>query len=160
MKRRWKRIKDTVSGICVVDWVLMLFMAVLLFCMAFHLFDGASVSQDSSTIDIIVRTSASAIFGYFISGNFLKTGSSVSVQNSDSAPKAEEKPIENPSTSFVCCSQIQVIVVSIIGMISLILLLVARNFADMTPEFAATVSQFRDFVAACVGFLVSCGKKR
>lgn len=160
MKKRWNRIKDAVSSICLVDWVLMLFMAVLLSCMALHLFDGTAVSQDTSTIDIIVRTSASAIFGYFISGNFLKTDSPASMQSTDPSPKATEKRSEEPSASSMCCSRIQVIVVSTIGMISLILLLIARSFVDMTPEFAATVSQLRDFVAACVGFLVSCGKKR
>lgn len=95
-----------------------------------------------------------------LSGVFLKTDTPSSVQNSDPTPKSEEKPIEKPPSSDLCCSRIQVIVVATIGMISLILLLMAGYFVDLTPEFAATVSQFWDFVAACVGFLVSCGKKQ
>lgn len=151
MKERWKRMKDALAGIYLVDRVLMLFMAVLFVCLTISLFDTASGSEESNSIDMVVRTSASAVFGYFISGNFLK---------SESLSKAEEKPVEMAPASSMRPSRIQVIVVSAIGMISLVLLLMARNFAEMTPEFAATVSQLRDFVAACVGFLVSCGKKQ
>ena len=49
-------------------------------------------------------------------------------------------------------------IVAGIGGISLILLFAVRNYLDTNPEITATVSQFRDFVSACVGFLVSCGK--
>ena len=151
MKKQWKRIKDVFSSICLVDRILMLFMTVLLVSMAFYLYEAPAMFEEGGSIDTIVRTSASAIFGYFISGNFLKT---------DSSPKDEEKPAETAPASPVCYGRIQVIVVSTIGMISLILLLMVGNFAEVTPEFAATVSQLRDFVAACVGFLVSCEKKR
>lgn len=56
------------------------------------------------------------------------------------------------------CNSIQVMIVAGIGGISLILLFAVRNYLDTNPEITATVSQFRDFVSACVGFLVSCGK--
>ena len=58
------------------------------------------------------------------------------------------------------CNKIQITVVSVVGIFSLILLFIAGKFLDTTHEISATVSQLRDFVSACVGFLVSCGKAR
>ena len=50
-----------------VDIVLMLFLLVLLIHAGVSLFSEQGVSQERTTIDIIVRTSAAAIFGYFLS---------------------------------------------------------------------------------------------
>ena len=36
----------------------------------------------------------------------------------------------------------------------MILLLIVRNFTTVTPDMAATLSQLRDFVCGCIGFLV------
>ena len=37
---------------------------------------------------------------------------------------------------------------------TLILLLIVRNFTTVTPNMSATLSQLRDFVCGCIGFLV------
>ncbi len=53
---------------------------------------------------------------------------------------------------------IQVVIVSVIGLLSLIILMVTRQFQNVTSELTAVMSQLRDFVSACIGFLISYGK--
>lgn len=67
-------------------------------------------------------------------------------------------PPELPdSTSFYLKTRIYI--VSSIGLLSLVILIFARHTHTVTPELTATVSQLRDFVASCIGFLISCGKQ-
>ena len=54
-----------------VDRGLLLFLAVLLSQSAYSLFVPGGESQFTGDIDIIVRTSSAAIFGYLLSGNFI-----------------------------------------------------------------------------------------
>lgn len=177
MKKIFAAIKYLLNGIYLIDKILILYMIILLIYTAIHLFNGAAM-QESTTVDTIIRTSASAIFGYFISNNFIKSNSGAKSQNisdSDSENAAADKiaipqsdivqqDAENEKNaaaeSNVCCCNLQIIVVSGIGLISLVLLLISRKCTNTTPEFSATVSQLRDFLSACIGFLVSCGKAK
>ncbi len=52
----------------------------------------------------------------------------------------------------------QIFVVSVIGLISLTILFLTGYIENVTTEIAAIISQLRDFVSACIGFLISCGK--
>lgn len=167
--------KNIFVKIRLVDKFLILIMAILLIQSAYTLFVHETVSQEENSVDIIVRTSAAAIFGYFISGNFTKRTPSLLSQNiqdceiTDSESEIEvvkKNSSENVKDSFdetvhitEKCNGLQITVISIIGIICLILLLILRNFSQITPQTASTVSQLRDFTSACVGFLVSCGKK-
>ncbi len=148
MKKLWKRIQRHLKKISVVDKFLIFLMIILLSQSAYSLFVGTAVNTD--TVDVIVRTSAAAIFGYFLSGNFIKSCS--------------KDTSVNKSTPSAWCGEVQIVVVSVIGTVSLIILLIIlllfRNYSAPTPQTAATVSQLRDFVSACVGFLVSSDKER
>lgn len=177
MKKIFTAIKQSPANICLIDKILILYMIILLAYTAVHLL-GSTTMQESTTVDTIIRTSASAIFGYFISNNFMKSNSgtkSKNISDSDIENSAADKititqsnimkqDTENEknaaANSNLCCSNLQIIVVSGIGLISLILLLVSRKFTQTTPEFSATVSQLRDFLSACIGFLVSCEKAK
>ena len=64
------RLQTALSGIHPVDRSLLLFMAVLLGQSAYSLFAPGSGPM-ADEIDIIVRTAAASIFGYFLSGSFL-----------------------------------------------------------------------------------------
>ena len=188
MKKICKQVKKSLGKICIVDRFLILFMLLLFAYMAIHLFVGASTTQETDTINIIIRTSAAAIFGYFISSNFVKTeptqtpvsrsvqtahlSKSIAIQPvkqiQKPRPETESAIVDNISepadtsemapASAPHCSQIQVVIVSIIGFSSLIILMAARHFRAQSPELSATISQLRDFISACIGFLVSCGK--
>ena len=74
-------IKRALSTIHLVDGCLMIFMAVFLMQSAYSMLFYSDNSQNSS-IDVIVRTSSSAIFGYFLSANFTKRAQS---QDGDTA---------------------------------------------------------------------------
>lgn len=162
MKRIFETIKQSLSGICLIDKILMAYMGILLVYIAIHLIWGATL-QESTSVDTIIRTSASAIFGYFISNNFIRSNSdteSKSEMNIQAQNDLTEQEKNTAADTSVCCSRLQIIVVSGIGFIALVLLLISRNYTQTTPEFSATVSQLRDFLSASIGFLVSCGKAK
>ena len=184
MKKFLNTIKISLDNVYLVDKVLMLYMIILLVYTAFHIFSNSNM-QESNTADIVIRTAASAIFGYFISNNFVKSDNETEskipsptntdnylidensinqgFQASSNTDNAEIRNIDTKDVavdSSICCNSLQIIIVSGIGLISLILLLISRNISQITPEFSATVSQLRDFLSACIGFLVSCGKAK
>ena len=162
MKRIFENIKQSLDAISLIDKILMAYMGILLVYIAIHLIWGATL-QESTSVDTIIRTSASAIFGYFISNNFIRSNSDteskskMNIQAQSDLIQQEKNTAVNTS---VCCSRLQIIVVSAIGFIALVLLLISRNYTQTTPEFSATVSQLRDFLSASIGFLVSCGKSK
>ena len=55
-----------------VDKSLLLFMLALLAQSAYSIFFPGGAGQTAEDIDIIVRTSSAAIFGYFLSANFIR----------------------------------------------------------------------------------------
>lgn len=184
----WKKAKNIIKDISLVDKSLMIFMLILFIYIIIHLFTTASISQDTNAIDIIIRTSLASIFGYFISSNFVKNDSSASPQdygnpeinfspksvavNSDNSIKNQigfQDPAavqseeigkisisENTSPSTKTSCKFQIYVVSIIGLTSLIILIMAKHLQNSTSELTAIISQLRDFVSACIGFLVGC----
>ena len=190
MNKLWNRARNSIRNICIVDRFLMVFMLILFSYMVYYVLTGGVSYNDSNTIGIIVRTSAAAIFGYFISSNFAKRHSSIATKNmenhrqnlsSTSMSKASDNYVKNKigfqsssdpleedlqknsipeelPASTGHCSKIQVIVVSMVGLFSLVILLMAQNYPDETPELTAIISQLRDFISACIGFLISCGK--
>lgn len=191
MKKIGNKIVRIFQNICLVDRFLILFMLILFCYMIVHLILGKGDPSDSNTIDIIVRTSAAAIFGYFISSNFIKTvptqinqtpsidvpldttsasmyappqvKSQIGFQQPVSAPAEELERLSIKESEFSSadhCNKIQVVVVAAVGLSSLVILLIARHYQEITPELTAIVSQLRDFVSASIGFLISCGKNK
>lgn len=190
MKALWARAKSILKSICMVDRFLMLFMLVLFAYMGYHLLTGGTTDEGVNTVNIIVRTSAAAIFGYFISSNFDKSHSligtnsagdqaqtpvSASMLSGSNDYMTNPMALQAPSIGWDGASpnisesekklaptghyhKIQMVVVSIVGLFSLVILLIAQNHVKATPELTAIVSQFRDFVSVCIGFLISCGK--
>lgn len=69
---RWKQICSVLAKIHIVDKFLIVFMILLMVQSVHSLFSSHTVSGESAHIDIIVRTSAAAIFGYFLSTNFIR----------------------------------------------------------------------------------------
>lgn len=209
-----KKIKTASSHLCLVDKFLLIFMFTLFAYTAITLCTGTIVSESTKTVDIMVRTSAASIFGYFVSSNFIKPGSTSGGSSSESKTSyrhvsgniteanevnshigfdtstvdscglcSPDEDLDIPSTGarqtaysesymppdyneqqsdavpHAKCSTPQIIIISIIGLASLVLMFISNRYADATPHSAATLAQLRDFVSACVGFLVSCGKQ-
>lgn len=156
MKQRLAVWRTAMRHIHPVDKSLLLFMLILLIQSAANLFFPASDGSVAGEIDIVVRTSAAAIFGYFLSANFigheeddrqapraaqahtLKAGTR-SVQGS--APRAKigfspDEPVLEPDTpelrppeqSALC---LQVRSATFIGLFCLAALLLLRNLTQL-----------------------------
>lgn len=153
MKKLIKRITARLFSIRLVDLMLLLFFVILMGYTTVHLF--VHVSGETHSIDIVVRTSASAIFGYIISSQFTKN----KTPSASSSESEEPTPLPEPATdSSSSENRLQIMLVSLIGIGSFLLLSLARFRPDGTPEMAAILSQLRDFASGCIGFLISCGK--
>lgn len=177
----WRRAFEQIHP---VDRSVILFLFVLLLQSAYTMFLGQPASQAAEEIDVIVRTSAAAIFGYVLSANFISHETNteqspsplethrvtmaddsvpqqetvVQVQtNSESLDGGSKEPILTNQAQSSC---IQVMVATGIGLFCLVTLLVLRNTGCLDRGIAdsssstATVVQFRDFVSGCVGFLI------
>lgn len=71
----WRRISSALAKIHIVDKFLIVFMVVLMFQSAHNLFASHVATGEAAHIDVIVRTSTAAIFGYFLSANFMRRAS-------------------------------------------------------------------------------------
>lgn len=156
MKQRLAVWQETLCRIHPVDKSLLLFMLILLLQSAVNLFLPASDSSITGDIDIVVRTSAAAIFGYFLSANFighdeasgqatqsaqahiLKAGNGpvqdsapraqIGFSTAETAPDSAAPPVQMPQQSIRC---LQVRAATFIGLFCLIALLILRNLTQL-----------------------------
>lgn len=183
---RWASVRAAWRRIPMVDRGLMLLMAVLLAQSAYAIFFAAADSATAENIDIVVRASAAAIFGYFLSASFAaqKTAGVPTVSGGhmmEMADRGGDGAEARGTIGFVSeasvgseggaqtrgtaesgtgGSSLQVVMATGIGLFCMVVLIVVRNSAQLNEAAAqsstvmATVVQFRDFVSACVGFLI------
>lgn len=102
-----------------MDRCLLAYMAILLAQSAYSLFSAAALGTETGGIDIIVRTSTAAVFGYFLSANY----------RLEAAPGEDD-----PDNSL------QVVTTAGIGIFCLLTLLVFRAAALLDPGLAASDS--------------------
>lgn len=182
----WKRIH-------LVDRCLLILMTVLMIQSIYTLFSPGGGNQLFGNIDIVIRTSTAAIFGYFLSANFAapdesplltvstlsesQANASETVTTKSAFPKnqigfsadsgsvvsgniqsQEELSSNDPRRSC----KLQILVTAGIGLFCLGSLILLRDISPNTGSLTesgsltATVTQFRDFVSGCVGFLIGC----
>ncbi|MFL8710983.1 hypothetical protein Q3304_09455 [Clostridioides sp. GD02377] len=184
IKKAWYKIK-------LIDRCLIIVMAILMFQSIYTLFVNEVNSQDTTTIDVVVRTTSAAIFGYFLSANFIKRPSRKYINtdvssnlfiDDNSANKGQESNQNNVmnvknTIGFTSetdnyenkvsvnkiegieegeTSELQIIIATVICVVALIVLFIVRNFTTIAPASLGTISQMRDFVSGCVGFLLGC----
>lgn len=99
-RNRFSSFEAALARIHLVDKFLIIFMIILLLQSAYNLFVYESSSAESNSIDIIIRTSTAAIFGYFLSTNFIRhasspPGSSISAIGKDGSPANSTSGINN-----------------------------------------------------------------
>ena len=179
----WKKVRCAINSLHLADKCLLMFMLILMLQSAHNLFFNELAMQESSTFNVIVRTTAAAIFGYFISANFQNGGrdttenkrtdvSGVTTVNSslntDSTTRtkigfvSDSEPTKlqsgyarsNDNNQPAQRNCLQILVVAGIGILSLLLLLIAYNYFPANSTAMATTSQLRDFVSGSVGFLI------
>ena len=167
MKRAGKeiwRLLQSFSEIHLVDRCLLVFFAVFLLQSAYSLFTGGVAGAEAEHVDIIIRTSLAGIFGYFLSGNFIRrTDESSDFRISEetgplSSQSMEEENPEAAGNSKKPDPEVQILIAAGIGLFCLAVLLVYRNM-NMAVSAAgggtsAAAAQLRDFVSGCVGFLI------
>ena len=195
---RLSRLRCTMDRIHTVDKSLMIFMLVLLAQSAYNILFPSSAGPFTGDIDIVVRTSCAAIFGYLLSANFMRHTAPAEQEPTSQAPhiletgtaptSGEAAPMAKigfsagdiqpgpgdaqpqaggaqadgqaavPETPAVTCLQVRV--ATAIGLFCLAILLILRNMSHwgilpaQSDAVLTTVSQFRDFVSGCVGFLI------
>ena len=170
-------LRAILSTIHPVDLALLLIMAILLLQSVYNIFICSGTQQSSNEIDIIVRTSAASIFGYFLSGNFMRHSGSISASppsdqahimetadnsqtqspnfstSTEIAPPTLTKTSETMEQDFVSSpdpvqvSCLQVWIAAGIGLFCLITLLLLRN-----TEHCNTAAQSDSVAATIVQF--------
>lgn len=179
MKQRWKRTMQCLRVVPLADKCLLVMMAILLFQSGHTLFSHELALQESDVIDVVIRTTSAAIFGYLISANFLAGGrradpidavgtapvfpvsppAELSGKPDIGFPTGSEEKTPRSSEPFPASppereNRFQVLVVALIGVVALLLLIVARDNIATNRVATATLSQLRDFVSGSVGFLL------
>lgn len=179
----YRRLRVSLNTLHLADKCLLVFMAILMLQSAYNLFFHGIIMQENNKLDVVVRTTAAAIFGYFISANF-QNGSRGAMENEQynnnviridnvtsdtgSQPKAKfgfsakagsqelkmGDIVSSCKTQPECRNRLQIIVVAAIGVFALVILLIARNHIATSDASASTISQLRDFVSGSVGFLI------
>lgn len=172
------------------DISLFLFLSILIIQSGY----GILMHETDSPFDVIVRTSAASIFGYFLSGRFLGSSSGeVTEKKTTHTMYGEENGKENkenfpnssPEKSYGKNDgeakhpddlteslnevkrenereTLQIILISSVGMVSLLFLLVMRNsgMLPLTDSALSASSQLRDFLSGSIGFLLGYPVKK
>ena len=162
LKTGWKCVCRDFHRIHLVDRCLIVFMAILLIQSAYSLVIRSGGIGQSNEIDVIVRTSAASIFGYFLSANFIRRDPERPEFNGESldqeGPESNGPESNGPDT---VSGRLQILIATVIGVFCLVTLILMRDLgggsdAGWSATAAATITQFRDFVSGCVGFLIGC----
>lgn len=97
----WKRVCAVLAKIHIVDKFLIIFMLLLMFQSTHNLFANHTATGESAHIDVIVRSSTAAIFGYFLSTNFMRHTSNRSKNKVDSNSKSYTKDAPTVSDGVI-----------------------------------------------------------
>lgn len=183
-----------------IDRCLIVFMIILMVESIYNLFSDRVNPINSNDIDIIIRTTTAAIFGYFLSGNFIRKSKSKVISYPEETKGLDKRPIlssdektqvmvqeainnkkeiiefsynevknsvhdnkgiieEEDNNKELIVSNQQIMIATVIGVTALIVLIIARDSIGITEKSISTISQMRDFVSGCVGFLLGCPTK-
>lgn len=119
--------------------ILLIFMTIIYSQIIYNLLFNEINNDNTSPIDTIVRTAASSIFGYFLGAN---------IEVEDKNDNKETKTTYNKTKE-------NTIIIAVLGIVSLLIMLIIRNFSTLNYSSIASISQLKDFVSASVGYLVS-----
>lgn len=150
--KRFSRIGSSIyqffATLSLKDKCLIIFMGILLAQTIYNIFAHEMMSNSLETIDIIIRTSSSGILGYFLSSSFCERDPNATKKMA--SKNGEEPFIPSPESK----ARDQMIIATIIGIIALLVLLIARNFMAPTVNSQASLIQMRDFASSTIGFLL------
>lgn len=173
-KSIFKELKECWNRICLKDRCLLFIMLILLLSSIHNLFTPPPPTTDAANIDVIVRTTMAGIFGYFLSANFLNgdcdkcttKSENDNIKNKicndyDNSIKPmnfldldNTSPLPKNFNRYLYNKNLQMLIATIICLISITVLLIAKDFNFLSNTVNPTVVQFRDFISACIGFLL------
>ena len=166
------------------DKSLILIMIILIIQCIHNLYNADPTNTNYISINVVIRTSVAAIFGYFLSSNFLaeskariddetkranleiveqimenKTIKKELQYEYDNVTNSEdykeqEEDIKEEEEKYVCNRHLQNLVAVSICIIILVALIIGVNFKLINDGSVATISQFRDLVSGSIGFLI------
>lgn len=174
-------------SVSAVDKILMILM--LLLFIQFLILLTEDPTQDAQPIDIVFRSAAAMIFGYFIGGINADSGpgettdavSRMSLKgNGSETPVAKIGFTSEPQAVSAAAEDkqppritqrperqraLQIWVAGGIALLSILILLLVRNMDIFhenlgTDSGIATLSQLRDFASGSIGFLVSASARK
>lgn len=171
------------AEISLSDKFLIIYLALFFVQIMYNLFSDDVASEQTNAVDVILRTFASAVFGYFLSENFggTKTGSRAEVTAKQAVPTGKlQADVKNravrigvsamsggngestrldktTATGDNFARTLQVVIVAGVGLLSLVVLIVFRNTGS-EGEHVAAVTQLRDMLSSGIGFLVGSKK--
>ncbi|MGN8968320.1 hypothetical protein [Intestinimonas sp. HCP28S3_D6] len=170
IRSRLTTLRTGLARIHPVDKSLLLFMALLLLQSAYTIFFPSEADPAVSDIDVIIRTSSAAIFGYFLSANFVNRSSvqtetvsapspltiTAQAEAETGVPKnqigftAGDATMESGGTQSVPSpslpawlpdtSCLQVATATVIGLFCLLVLLILRNMGAAGGQLLASDS--------------------
>ncbi len=150
-----KFLNNLISLLEASDKSLIIISLVLLVQCFINLFYPSALTKQAENIDIVFRRSIAAIFGYFISSNFInrKQKQNTSTQNNtDTQNNNDTQNISNKSPNI--SKNFQIVFVSIVGITSLIVLIIARDFVSIFEGDLQTIDLLKDLVSGATGFLM------
>lgn len=162
-----KKIRKFVDDIGLRDKCIILFMIILIIDSVYSLFSPVG-GKHAAAIDVVIRTTMASIFGYLLGSNFRvkkrfikkikKKRETIECVCKELDDENEEQPV-NESTKEAT-NNIQVIIATVIGITSFLILIIARELTQLPDDALATLSQFRTFFSGCVGFLIGIPKDK
>lgn len=159
---------------------MLIFLFLFLVQIGYGLFTDHALSPQTGSVDVVVRTFASAVFGYFLSGPSAETASFTALQayspqliQNNISPAQSDSPKNRMGFSDSSLSQdfnvvlpaqaypsrpfaqtFRICVVACVGIASLLMLLILRNTMPVTDSMIAPVTQLRDMISSSIGYLV------
>lgn len=170
MRSRLTTLRTGLARIPPVDKSLLLFMALLLLQSAYSIFFPSEADPAVGDIDVIIRTSSAAIFGYFLSANFVnrssaqteavsapaalttvaQAGTEVGAPKNQIGFTAGDAAMESGGTQSVPSPSLpawlpdtnclQVATATVIGLFCLVVLLILRNMGAASGQLLASDS--------------------
>lgn len=141
MSTKGNRLQNhTFNRINTNDIWLLSFFAIHFVYIALCVFFPLTQGDEKSVLDVVMRTSAAVLVGYFLSKNFMSV-------------KISDKTLAEKSIRIT----IQTNVVGAVGLFSLVMILAVRFHGSISLPYNV-LAQLRDFYLAAVAFLMGTAK--
>ena len=132
----FRNIKNFYKNLKLSNKVLLTIMIIIFIQLILNLLLFKQINSGQNSIDIVLRTYFSSIFGYFIGNN-----------------KKEKVITEN-----MTYNKNKIIIITIFSILSLLVLILVRNFILLSGKDVANISILRDIISGSIGYLISLEK--